>query len=461
MRSREQGAEALSPFPEVRRLSEAVSPSEDLQPASVTVLHSPRRPVATILLVLAVVIYACMAFVWPLLSAHRLDFAINYSAATLVRTNTGDIYDQNDLQRIHEQRIGPAPDYDQLYKGTFTSYVNPPTTAILLVPLSFLPFSSAAVLFLVLSNGLFLGSVFLLLRLLHTPLRSHAANLVLRCVLPFFPLFVSFFLGQMDAIVIASLTLALYAALEQRDVRAGAWITAAAAFKVSPLLVLGFFVARRRWSALIGFAAVTVFGSAGTLLAVGPTRVYEFATRILPVVGKGSAYFENQSLLGMIYRFAMPRDAVLSLDGMGDYPRLRLVWMASAVVLVAVTFELVRRARLEGRAIIAVAFGAFIVAGLLTGAITWDHYTTWALLPLGALIIDWDETHWIGSGVFWSVLLTAWCLLLFPDVLQVVLYDAVGPAASSLGTYGLLCMLGLSWWRLGGTIRIARPAAQP
>jgi len=460
MQSGDQGAGTLATYADLRRPSDAMSARDGALRASARILQRQRERIPRFLLVLAVVIYASLGFVAPLLSPHRLDFAINYSAATLVRTHGGDIYDWGDLERVHQERIGSAPDFDQLYKSTFTSYVSPPTTAILLLPLSLLPFSVASVVFLLVSNGLFLWSVLLLLRSLKTPLRSPAANLALRCMLPFYPLFVSFFLGQMDSIVILALTLALCAALQRRDARAGAWLMLAAVIKVSPLLVLGFFVARRRWSALVGSAAAGILGGLVTLAVVGARTALHFATHVLPVVGKGSAFFENQSLLGMMYRFALPREAIMSLDAMEDYPTVRLLWIGSSIVLLAVTFELVRRAKLQDRPLSAIAFGVFIVAGLLTGAITWDHYTTWALLPLGALIIDWAETRWVSPTSFWTLLLTAWSLLLFPDVLQVLLYDIVGRGASSLGTYGLLVLLGLMWWRLARAIPARIPAAQ-
>jgi Glycosyltransferase family 87 len=411
-------------------------------------LSSKGRKALVALVGVSIVIYALNGLV-AVQAPYRFDLAINYSAATVLRTGAGSIYDMSALQRAHRQRIGDSPVYDPLYKGLYTSYINPPTTAILLLPLSILPFHAATVFFLLLSNGLYLGSILLLLRALRTPLGSPAGLVALICALPFYPLFVSFFLGQMDGFVVFGLLLALLAALERHDARAGAWITMTAAIKVSPVLLLGFFVARRRWSAVVAALTVGLLVFCAELLVVGPHTLLYFATRILPLVGKGSAFFENQSLLGMIYRWVAPASEVWSLDAAGNYPIARAIWASSSLLILAVSFALVRRARLDRRALATVGLGVFIVAGVLSGAISWDHYTIWTLLPLIALAIEWFDSRWLRGRVFWPVFAVVWTAINFPAVLQLALYARLGPIASSFGTYGLLGALALMWCRLG------------
>src|SRR5579864_6033386 len=102
MQSGEQGAGTLATYPDLGRPSDAMSARDGALRASARIIQRQRGRIARFLLVLAVVIYGWLGLVAPLLSPHRLDFAINYSAATLVRTHGGDIYDWGDLERVHQ-----------------------------------------------------------------------------------------------------------------------------------------------------------------------------------------------------------------------------------------------------------------------------------------------------------------------------------------------------------------------
>jgi alpha-1,2-mannosyltransferase len=436
------------------------------------------------------VVHGYWGIVVPSLLPLRYDLAINYSAAYLLRTRGTSIYDAAALHRAHGEKVGFARSaYDRLNRlgavfpviraaftgekegvgpstsegsvqpvglNLFGSYVNPPTTAILLVPLSLLPFPIASLAFLLISDSLYLGSILLLLRAVDTPLTSGPGVLATVGALLFYPFLVSLFLGQMDGIIIFALMLAFLAAIKGQDVRAGAWIAVAAAIKVTPIVLLGFFVARRRWMALAGTLLTGVLATFATVFVTGRGMLVEFATRILPAVTKGSALFTNQSLLGATYRFVTPPSAVTSLDPVGDYPAVRVVWVCSALSMFSVSVVIVRSARLDTPSLIVLALGVFVVVGVLAGSISWDHYSAWTVLPIIALAVDWFRTRWLGGRAFWLLLVIGLCGLGFPAVGQLVLYYAIGPVGGAVSTLALMLVLALMWWRLHRT-RIPRP----
>ena len=243
----------------------------------------------------------------------------------------------------------------------------------------------------------------------------------------------------MDALIVLLLTLALSSALRGRDGRAGAWIGAAAAIKLSPVLILGFFAARRRWAALGGAAVVLVLCFLAEAAIVGLHTLTYFATQVLPVVSKGSALIENQSLLGFMYRLVTPRSALLSLDAMPDYPGVRFIWAAASIAVFAITFYFTSRATLDRPLVTAIALGVFIVVAVLVGAISWDHYMIWAQLLVVAMAVDWFETRWMNRRVFWSLFSVGAFLMMCPVVAQII------------GTCGLLFFLALAWIRLRHT----------
>jgi hypothetical protein len=434
----------------------------------------------------ALLTHVYWGLVVPSLVPLRYDLGINYSAAYLLRTRTASIYDGAALHRAHGEHVGFSRSaYDRLSKiaamlpvmnaavsgekngegpsvserltqpvglNLFDSYVNPPTTAILLVPLSLLPFPVASLAFLLLSDGLYLGSILLLLRALATPLASGPGVFALVCTLSFSPFLVSLFLGQMDAVIIFFLMLAFLAALKGRDGVAGAWIAAAAAIKVTPLVVLGFFVARRRWVALVGTLLAGAVVTFAIAVVVGRSVLIDFASRVLPAVSKGSALYTNQSLLGSMYRFVTPPSAVTSLDPVGgDHPGLRALWVCSALLLFSASVVIVRSARLDTPSLTVVALGVFVVVGILAGAISWNHYSAWTVLPITALAVDWFHSRWLGGRVFWLLLVIGLCGLFFPAEGQAVLYYAIGPIGGAVSTLALILLLALMWCRLRDT----------
>jgi hypothetical protein len=430
----------------------------------------------------ALVTHVYWGLVVPSLLPLRYDLAINYSAAYLLRTRKASIYDGAALHQAHSEQVGFSRSaYDRLDKlatvfptiraavsseedggnpsssqgfvqpvglNLFGSYVNPPTTAILLEPLSLLPFPVASLIFLLFSDALYIAAILLLLRELDTPIASGPGVVATVCALCFSPFHVSLFLGQMDGIVLLSLMLAFAAALKGRDRRAGAWIAAATAVKVTPIVVLGFFVARRRWAALTGTLLTVALAAVGTVLITGRDMLVEFATRILPSVSQGSALYTNQSLLGAMYRFVVPASAVTSLDPVGDYPWVRGLWLCLVLSMVSLSVAIVRSARLETRSLTIIALGVFVVVGILSGSISWDHYSAWTILPIIALVVDWFHSRWLQGNVFWLLLVLSICGLCFPAVGQAVLYDAIGPVGGAVSTLALLVILALMWKRL-------------
>jgi glycosyl transferase family 87 len=436
-------------MPKYSHLS-AEGPQDIMRPRAVLtsnepLLSTPKRTLwRRTLLASFIVFYLGAGFVLPMAIPWSFDLAINYSAATLVRTRTGNIYDPQALRYANDHYIGVSKAHDLLYKNTFGSYINPPTTAILLVPLSLLPFTAARIVFLLLNHALYLGAIALCLQTLNARWSSPATRVVVQCALLCSPATVSFFHGQADAFILFAFTMALRAALCARNGRAGAWIAAAAAIKGTPLLVLGFFAVRRKWSALAGAAVALMLCTLAEIAIVGQGTLRYFMTQVLPVVGKGSAFFQNQSLLGLMYRFVTPWSALVSLDAMPDHPWVRLVWATMSLSIFAITVVLVARASLDRPAIAGVAFGAFILVAVLVGAISWDHYMTWAMLLVVAVVIDWFETRWLAPRRFWTLFSIGAGLMLCPIVAQLV------------GTLGMLVLLGLVWSRLGSSsLRVA------
>ncbi len=399
---------------------------------------------AAVLLLPVLLFYAQLAVIEPIQNWQADDLAINYSAATVLRSG-GFVYDAAALRAAHEARIGPA---GNLFSVLFLTYNNPPVTALLFEPLSLLSFRTAQTVFVLVNNALYLLGIGLTLYALRAGPIEVLLGVLLSTTVFFYAARQTFGLGQMNGVLVCLIAAALLLAVQGHDGWSGAMIAGAAALKISPILLLGFFIARRRWHAIWGALITGMVLMALMVLLAGGNTLAHFVTQVLPAVGRGSAAFPNQSMLGALYRWVVPAADMLSAEGPGDYPLIRAVWLLLSIGVGVITLWLVARARLNGRAQNAVGFSIFIVAGLLIGGLSWDHYLLWLSIPICVLIVDWFRDRWLKPIGFWAVLLIALVLLSVPVPLQVMLYRSIGPLGSALMTWGLAVLWVLMLWRL-------------
>jgi alpha-1,2-mannosyltransferase len=346
-----------------------------------------------------------------------------------------------------------------LFQGLFITYNNLPTTAVLFWPLAALPYDAAKWVFTLLNNALYLLGLALLLRALKArPLAVLWCASVCLLML-FYPLRQSFGLGQMNGLLVFLLAGALIAAMQRRDTLAGGLIVLAAALKISPLVLVIFFIAQRRYRAVVSAIVAGLAIVAVTLLATGSSTMLRFVTEILPVVGRGSAALPNQSVLGAIYRLSVPAVDWSAATAAADLPAARLVWMAIAAGVLIVTGMWVARARLTARPHIAVALSNLLVAGLLVSSLTWDHYLLWLSVAVCAVSVDWFSAPWLRPVQFWPMMLGGLILICLPIPIQANVAVVVSPIGSSLSTLGLALLWLLIGWRLN-RLRASRSEAR-
>jgi hypothetical protein len=399
---------------------------------------------AIIILAPVLLIYARFAIVEPIQNWQADDLAINYSAATVLRSG-GFLYDVAALRAAHAAHIGPP---GNLYTVLFLTYNNTPATALLFWPLTFLAFPAAQTVFVLINNALYLSGIGLTLYMLRAGPVEVILSVTFCTLLFFYAVRQTFGLGQMNGVLVGLMAVALALALKQRDVWSGGSIALAAVLKISPIALLGFFIAQRRWRALLGAGVMGLVAFGAMVVFTGRDEVAHFVTQVLPAVGRGSAAFPNQSLLGALYRLSVPLAVIQSSDAIGDYPVIRAVWLASAIGTLALTWWLTARAQLTERSHVAMGLSVFIVAGLLAGGLTWDHYLLWLALPVIVLIVDWFQERWLKAIGFWVMLLIALGAISVPIPLQEALYRSIGPLGSVLSTSGLVVLWILMLWRL-------------
>jgi hypothetical protein len=144
----------------------------------------------------------------------------------------------------------------------------------------------------------------------------------------------------------------------------------------------------------------------------------------------------------------VPASGWSAATAVADYPAARAIWIAAAAGILIVTGLWAARARLAAPTHVAVALSGLLVAGLLAGSLTWDHYLLWLSVAVCAVSVDWFNTPWLRPIRFWPMLLGGLILISVPIPYQANAAAVLGPIGSSLSTLGMLLLWLLIGWRL-------------
>ncbi len=337
-----------------------------------------------------------------------IDFTTYYSAAYALRMNPqANVYDQALLARVAAQFPGtlrpPLP------------YVYPLPFAYLLIPLTFLPFLTAAAVFFHLNLAIWALCALILAWecrvLLGTSLQGSATqgirtwNLWARLVsdpAPLVALALSamiFFtsrsvahaanLGQVTLFVLLPLALVPWLTRKRRERWVGAMIAIATVLKIVPALLLAYLFLRRRWRALIVAVIVTVALLLATLALVGWETFYGLVPLLLTTGIGQDTLAHNQSLLGPILNGIATTnpDLAATLRPFQYVVLGALALAAGSVLWISWRREDQREDQRENNAEHeAVAYALALCAFVLLLPVAWVHYYAWPLIGAPLLL---------------------------------------------------------------------------
>lgn len=214
------------------------------------------------------------------------DFTVLYSAGRLVRAGlAASLYDVHVEFQTQRQF---APEVSTRHGAL--PYIHPPFEALLFVPLTFLPYLSAYLLWDALNLALLILTLGLLRR--YVPLlRSASLALWVLCAVAFFPIFVCLLQGQ-DMVLFFFLLAAAYVYLRKgADFLAGCWL-GMGCFRphlVLSLAIILLFSARRK--AVAGIACSGLAMAAASIAVVGWRGFLEYPGAVWreeQVMGRGA-----------------------------------------------------------------------------------------------------------------------------------------------------------------------------
>lgn len=262
-----------------------------VMPPPFSLLRAMLRTLLLLLLVASVVYWLICAF--GALTAHDLgnDFLVYFSAALALRGNPHtDIFDLHSLQTVAAAHGVPTPTLLYLY---------PPLLAILLIPMTFLPYRVALLAWTLLNLALWACGTALLVqwaweilgvqptrprmtrgnedtvssenrdaRRARQDIALFACTVTVLTSASFFPLLYGVINGQVTSLIfiLSLLTLAL---LPRHPRLAAAALALAAWIKLFPIILVGYFLLQRRWRVVEGALLAGALLAVLSLLVVG------------------------------------------------------------------------------------------------------------------------------------------------------------------------------------------------
>jgi alpha-1,2-mannosyltransferase len=300
---------------------------------------------------------AIYALVLVQASLHQQDFGAYLGAAR-------DVLDGRPLYSTFLQHPFPDPTLRP-------AYIYPPAFALLVTPLGLLPPALAGAIWLIINQAALAATMWIVLRWLRPT--SWAVAAIIVGTVTFYPLWIDVVQGQANLPVLF-LTVLGIAGVIRGDTRFGLTIGIAAALKLTPALLLLWLVLDRRFRAAAWMLGGLVAASALAALVRFPDTVV-FVERVVPALARGTAFYANQSLAGVMARIGSPNAYT---DPWIVLPDVAL--MVTAIALVVLWFFRSPRpddSRWPGL----LRAAAFLPLLPLLSSVTWPHHLV-ILLPV-------------------------------------------------------------------------------
>jgi Glycosyltransferase family 87 len=329
------------------------------------------------------------------------DFTVFYTAGNILRQGRGaELYNASTQEAVQRQftansdiRRGPLP------------YIHPPFEALVFLPLTFLPYSAAFVLWNLINLGM-LCAVWFLLRSSIEILRRIRWWELLLLSLAFFPIFATFHQGQDAILLLLVLALAFRALHRNADLVAGCWL-GFGVFKyhlILPLVLVLILWRGRRLA--YGFGATgfsMIFISLGLVGWHAALLYPSFTLRIVSETGFGAIPFRQlPNIAGVLGGWPHVEDA--------GWPLQAGIVACAIAVLVAVGClrNLARQTRFANLCI-----ACAVVAALLVGYNTNTYDLSLLILPL-TLVADYCSRELRGNERATAIILPTVPLLISP-----------------------------------------------
>lgn len=373
------------------------------------------------------------------------DLAASYIASRLMATghlNSLYSHDPVDFSAVHDPAWTDAA-RDGDFGGFLHPYVQTPAWAYLLQPLamrvSFQTFNALFSALIALCFAMLMWAVAAVWApALFDPFWIGLIAGVLFLSVPFR---YAMFLTQTHVIFVLLSVLGLQLAERRRPVAAGLLVAVAAAVKITPGLLVVYWLLTRRWKAAATFAIASTVILLLTVVAVGGTTVVEYLGEVQRISRLLLVSYNNQSFAAWLMAWWYPSTEFNALHAFHLPAAAR--WASTALVLGSVGLGGLWDRRRVGGPPMGAMFA--LVGATIFTPLCWTHYSIVLLVPLMVLLAKNLELHSKTLSVALAAILALNCQPLAMDA-QAVEADPLGILRSHFYA-GLLCLVALAFTR--------------
>lgn len=409
----------------------------------------PRSPALVLLLLVAFTVLGYLRFTRNIDDTGD-DLASSYVACRLIATHDAPhhlyAHDPVDFSAVGPDDEWQTAADDGRYNSWLHPYVQTPLWAWSLQPLCKpLRFASFDRLFTALTLLSFAAIVALVAGLWAPALRSPLAIALILLALWFStPFQYAMTLTQTHVLYLLLTLAALMLAERSRPLAAGTVLAVAAAVKLTPAILLVYWLVTRRWRAAASFVLVSIFLLLAAPLTAGTSLFHDYLATIHRVGNTLLVAQNNQSLAAFVMGGFYPR---LEIERVHSFPLPPVLGLLGSLLTLAcaVLGGLLDRRSPKGLA----PLGALLtlVAATLFTPIAWTHYFIVLLPPLMVLAHlalrsrVHHPTHALAIALAAALILA----LNLPPLATDVIQQTIGPLSILRSQFlsGILCLVTL------------------
>lgn len=235
--------------------------------------------------------------------------------------------------------------------------------------------------------------------------------------------------GQIDIVLILLLTLALWCLRNERNILAGMLIAMGTLFKIYPILLLAFLVAKLNWKGLWGFVLGMLLYNGISLAVFGWEMHWIYVTQVLTNIGGTTAQDQNQTIMAFVARFVeSPNSATIFEQSAYTKPAFLLSAFLGLMACIISLKDCAPKTTAYG-----LQYSQFLLAMVFLAPAAWMHYEVLLIIPFGILLLRWQDRE-----------LPLWYVLLFAASYALIAYG--NQYSYYTGTVmGILTVIGASY----------------
>lgn len=268
---------------------------------------------------------------------------------------------------------------ESMHLGQYSTH--PPASVIVYLPLGYLPYRTAFLVWNLLSLLLFGMSLFWMLQGLGIRLTSPLMWLGLAVCATASPLQSQVYHAQMNLLLLFLITASWRADRTSSQGLAGMYLGLAAALKFMPAYLFLVFLARGRWRAIV-VGGLTFLGCQALALGLFGWDAFVFYQQhLMPHLGEYRSAWLNQSLNGFFSRLFDVGSQTPNVEPLLAAPWLAksLYWACAGAMTGMMGWLIWRRGFLRGED---QAWALTLTGMLLVSPFTWDHYLVLLAWPM-------------------------------------------------------------------------------